>query len=97
MNVMNSIMDMLHYVLVIAAPRPEHFRILTLISVAMVTVGAVLYAVYLRKVRGHFFHCSKYYKTCTNGRTGQAGFRQVDQVESDQNYLINENVDDDQL
>lgn len=56
MNVMNSIMDMLHYVLVIAAPRPEHFRILTVISVGMVTLGLVLYAAYVRKVRGHFFH-----------------------------------------
>ena len=97
MNAMNSIMDMLHYVLVIAAPRPEHFKILTLISVAVVTLGAVLYAVYLRKVRGHFFHCSKYYKACVNGNTGQAGFRQVDQVGSDQNYLVNDSVDDDQL
>ena len=97
MNVMNSIMDMLHYVLVIAAPRPEHFRILTLISVTVVTLGAVLYAVYLRKVRGHFFHFRDYYKTCTNGRIGHAGFRQVDQVDDDQNYLVNDSVDNDQL
>ena len=56
MNAMNSIMDMLHYVLVIAAPRPEHFRILTVISVGMITLGLVLYAAYVHKVRGHLFH-----------------------------------------
>lgn len=62
MNVMNSIMDMLHYVLVIAAPRPEHFRILTVISVAMVTLGLLLYAAYVRKVRGHLFHVMDFYR-----------------------------------
>ena len=56
MNAMNSIMDMLHYVLVIAAPRPEHFRILTVISVGMVTLGLLLYTAYVYKVRGHLFH-----------------------------------------
>ena len=56
MNAMNSIMDMLHYVLVIAAPRPEHFQWLTLISIAMVTLGLILYGAYVRKARGHFFH-----------------------------------------
>ena len=59
MNAMNSIMDMLHYVLVLAAPRPEHFRWLALLSVAMVFIGWLLYASYVRKARGHFFHFSK--------------------------------------
>ena len=61
MNAMNSIMDMMHYVLVIAAPRPEHFRILTVISVGMVTLGLILYMAYLRKVRGHIFHIKDCY------------------------------------
>ena len=56
MNAMNSLMDMLHYVLVIAAPRPEHFGILTAISVGMVFLGWLLYSIYVRKSRGHFFH-----------------------------------------
>lgn len=56
MNAMNSLMDMLHYVLVIAAPRPEHFNILTVISVGMVFLGWLLYSIYVRKSRGHFFH-----------------------------------------
>ena len=60
MGAMNSIMDMLHYVLVIAAPKPEHFGILALISVAMIAVGWLLYALYVRKARGHFFHFSDY-------------------------------------
>ena len=60
-NAMISIMDMLHYVLVIAAPRPEHFRILTAISFSMVFLGWLLYSFYVRKSRGHFFHFSDYY------------------------------------
>lgn len=56
MNAMISIMDMLHYVLVIAAPRPEHFTALTAISFSMVFLGWLLYSIYVRKARGHFFH-----------------------------------------
>ena len=58
-GVMKSMMcfnDTLHYVLVIAAPRPEYFRILTIISVGMVTLALIFYAAYVRKVRGHLFH-----------------------------------------
>ena len=58
-GVMKSMMcfnDMLNYVLVIAAPRPEDFRILTIISVGMVTLALIFYATYVRKVRGHLFH-----------------------------------------
>lgn len=62
MNAMNSIMDMLHYVLVIAAPRPEHFYILTGISFAMVALGWLLYSIYVRKTRGHFFHFKDFSK-----------------------------------
>lgn len=70
MNAMNSVMDMLHYVLVIAAPRPEHFNILTVISVSMVAIGWLLYCIYVRKSRGHFFHCRDCYKRLT-GRKQQ--------------------------
>lgn len=56
MNAMNSVMDMLHYVLVIVAPRPEHFNVLTIISFVMVSLGWLLYSIYVRKSRGHFFH-----------------------------------------
>ena len=53
MNAMNSVMDMLHYILVIVAPRPEHFSILTFISVGMVSLAATLYALYLRRTLRH--------------------------------------------
>ena len=59
-NAMIAIMDMLHYVLVIAAPRPEHFQVLTAISFFMVFVGWLLYSIYVRKSRGHFFHCKDF-------------------------------------
>lgn len=62
MNAMNSVMDMMHYVLVILAPHPENFNILTLISFSMVVLGWLLYCIYVRKARGHFFHfrdCAK--------------------------------------
>ena len=84
MNAMNSIMDMMHYVLVIAAPRPEHFGILTLISVAMVSLGALFYALYLRRVRGHFFHCRQYYQKC-RGQNGHAMSRELQLVQSEDN------------
>jgi len=72
MNAMNSVNDMLHYGLVIAAPRPENFNILTVISFLMVILGWILYALYVQKSRGHFTHfreCrkkikSRNYKTC---------------------------------
>lgn len=56
MNAMIAIMDMLHYVMVIVAPRPEHFSVLIAISFVMVFIGWLLYSVYVRKARGHFFH-----------------------------------------
>ena len=66
MNAMNSVNDMLHYGLVIVAPRPENFNILTVISFLMVALGWVLYALYVRKSRGHFTHfrdCGKKIKS----------------------------------
>ena len=56
MNAMNSNMDMLHYVLVIVAPRPQHFSYLTLISFASVSMGMTLYLFYVRRAYklGHF-------------------------------------------
>ena len=83
-NAMTSLMDMLHYVLVIAAPRPEQFNILTFISIGMVTIGALLYASYVRKVRGHLFHFSACYswlkRKCGRRRSGR-GFLEVSQQE----------------
>ena len=97
MNAMNSVMDMMHYVLVIAAPRPEHFPVLTLISVAMVTLGALLYAIYLRRVRGHFFHCQKYWRVCqarVGGASGrsQGRYSVVEKEEDTVSSVVNEAV-----
>ena len=54
MNAMNSNMDMLHYVLVIIAPRPQDFRYLTLVSFASVSMGLIFYCFYVRRARGRF-------------------------------------------
>ena len=58
--------DMLHYLLAIAAPDPKYFGILTLISVAFVGCGLLLYASYVRKVRGHLFHFADAYQCLKN-------------------------------
>ena len=64
MNAMNSNMDMLHYVLVIIAPRPQDFHYLILVSFASVSMGLIFYCFYVRRSRGHFFHCQKICKCC---------------------------------
>lgn len=96
MNAMNSIMDMMHYVLVIAAPRPEHFRILTVISVGMVTLGLILYMAYLRKVRGHIFHVKDFYhwtRRKLRGRRGRGGSVLLFADENDPTSFVNEEVE----
>ena len=64
MNAMNSNMDMLHYVMVIAAPRPSEFPYLTIISFCSVFMGWILYCCYVRRARGHFFHHPAKYFCC---------------------------------
>ena len=80
MNAMNSVMNMLQYVMVIIAPRPEHFRYLTVISVGMVTLGAVLYACYVRRVRGHLFHFKDSFRQLKK-RVSRKGFQAISQSE----------------
>ena len=82
MNVFIAVMDMLHYVLAIAAPNPQHFGILTFISVGFVGSGLLLYASYVHKVRGHLFHIVDTYKRCKTSSS---------HVE---HSLLNENDDD---
>ena len=96
MNAMNSIMDMMHYVLVIAAPRPEHFSILTVISVGMITLGLILYMAYLRKVRGHIFHvkdCYHWTKRKIRGERGRGGSVLLFADENDPTSFVNEEVE----
>ena len=92
MNAMNSIMDMLHYVLVIAAPRPENFNILVFISLLAVGTGWVLYASYVRKIRGHFFHtqaCRRKLRQLVSGRSRHWRVPS----ESDEKTTLNEEVE----
>lgn len=99
MNAMNSIMDMMHYVLVIAAPRPEHFRILTVISVGMVTLGLILYMVYLRKVRGHIFHvkdCYRLTKRKLRGERGRGGSMLLFADENDPTSFVNQEIEEEE-
>ena len=96
MNAMNSIMDMLHYVMVMAAPRPEHFGILTFISIGFVSLGAVLYAIYVRKVRGHLFHFGKCFRLLRGKRRNRfVQLNQSDPVEGD-TALINPAIEEDE-
>ena len=78
MNAMNSIMDMSRYILVIAAPRPEHFRYLTFISVGSVSMGLFLYACFVRKMRGHLFHFKDGYHRLKK-QISKTGFQKISQ------------------
>ncbi|XP_064614656.1 solute carrier family 40 member 1-like [Liolophura sinensis] len=57
-NSINMLMDLLKFAMVVAAPEPEFFGILVLISFAFILLANVFYAVYSRKVRHHIlpFH-----------------------------------------
>ncbi|KAM9487749.1 ferroportin [Clarias gariepinus] len=48
---MNYMMDLLHFLMVISAPQPQHFGILVIISVMFITVGHVMYFLYARKAK----------------------------------------------
>uniref|UniRef100_A0A8C4XAT4 Solute carrier family 40 member n=1 Tax=Erpetoichthys calabaricus TaxID=27687 RepID=A0A8C4XAT4_ERPCA len=48
---MNYLMDLLHFIMVISAPQPQHFGILVIISVMFVTAGHTMYFMYARKAK----------------------------------------------
>ncbi|CAL8248794.1 unnamed protein product [Lota lota] len=48
---MNYLMDLLHFIMVIAAPQPQHFGILVIISVLFITAGHTMYFLYARKAK----------------------------------------------
>ncbi|XP_030638398.1 solute carrier family 40 member 1 [Chanos chanos] len=48
---MNYLMDLLHFVMVISAPQPQHFGILVIISVLFITAGHIMYFLYARKAK----------------------------------------------
>ena len=60
----NSILSLIMFSLVIALPKTEHFGLLTLMSVSAVGVGALLYASFAYRVRGHLFHFDKVKSLC---------------------------------
>ncbi|KAJ7509570.1 Ferroporti-1 [Mycena galericulata] len=53
---MQSVADLLKYVLTMILSRPSQFRWAGLVSFLSVSSGAMIYLVYLRKERGHIFH-----------------------------------------
>ncbi|KAG7261521.1 hypothetical protein CRUP_003360 [Coryphaenoides rupestris] len=48
---MNYLMDLLHFIMVISAPQPQHFGILVIISVMFITAGHTMYFLYARKAK----------------------------------------------
>ncbi|XP_021322570.1 ferroportin isoform X2 [Danio rerio] len=48
---MNYLMDLLHFLMVIAAPQPQHFGILVIISVLFIFTGHTMYFLYARKAK----------------------------------------------
>ncbi|KAL3693438.1 hypothetical protein R1sor_007089 [Riccia sorocarpa] len=58
-NSLQSIMEMLSYVMAIIISDPKKFRIPVLMSYCSVGLAALLYAYYSYRVRGHLFHLDK--------------------------------------
>ena len=90
MKAMNSNMDMLHYVMVIVAPRPQEFPYLTVVSFVSVTVGMIFYLVYLRRVSGGMFSFTS--RCCRNGRANRNRPRE-DVAGNKQQSIINTSLD----
>uniref|UniRef100_A0A7N9AMG8 Solute carrier family 40 member n=1 Tax=Mastacembelus armatus TaxID=205130 RepID=A0A7N9AMG8_9TELE len=58
---MNYLMDLLHFIMVISAPQPQHFGILVIISVLFITTGHTMYFLYAHK---------KTFAFCSGGEPG---------------------------
>ncbi|KAF7708459.1 hypothetical protein HF521_017516 [Silurus meridionalis] len=48
---LNYMMDLLHFLMVISAPQPQHFGIFVIISVLFITAGHIMYFVYAWKAK----------------------------------------------
>ncbi|XP_051575025.1 solute carrier family 40 member 1-like [Myxocyprinus asiaticus] len=48
---MNYLMDLLHFLMVISAPQPQHFGILVIISILFIFTGHTMYFLYARKAK----------------------------------------------
>lgn len=53
---MNYLMDLLHFIMVISAPQPQHFGILVIISVLFITTGHTMYFLYAHKAKKKHRH-----------------------------------------
>ncbi|KAM4874037.1 ferroportin-like [Thomomys bottae] len=62
---LNYLMDLIHFVLVLLAPRPQQFGMLVFISILFVTTGHVLYFFYARKCKMRNAHVNKTVKKST--------------------------------
>ncbi|TSK34716.1 Sodium-dependent neutral amino acid transporter B(0)AT3 [Bagarius yarrelli] len=54
-NSMNYMMDLLHFIMVLAAPQPQHFGILVIISALFITAGHIMYFSYAQKAKRNRF------------------------------------------
>ncbi|GFR69217.1 solute carrier family 40 member 1 [Elysia marginata] len=68
---LNQFMDMLKFGLVMILPYEHQFGLLALVSFAFIGLGWLLYAIFLHKSRGHFFHLEKCLVGC-GGRPATA-------------------------
>lgn len=55
-NSLNSLLDMLKFLLVLFFVTPKVFGYLIILSYIFVSIGSALYASYSYRVRGHLFH-----------------------------------------
>ncbi|KAL8622387.1 hypothetical protein ACOMHN_041715 [Nucella lapillus] len=56
---LNKLMDVLKFVLVVGVPHIPTFGYLVVVSFLFIGLGWLLYAVFVRRQRGHFFHFEK--------------------------------------
>lgn len=56
---MQNVADLLKYALTIALSRPSQFRYVALVSFVATCAGAVCYALYVRRERGHLLHLDR--------------------------------------
>ena len=90
MKAMNSNMDMLHYVMVIVAPRPQEFPYLTVVSFVSVTMGMIFYLFYLHRVsEGMFSFTSR----CRRNERANRNRPREDVAGNKQQSIINTSLD----